>query len=323
LETIWITGGKGFIGRHLASFLAKQRNKAYGVGHGLWAEEDSARASYRYWCNGEIEASNLSLLQTISGRPDTIFHLAGGSSVVASLQRPREDFSRTVESTSRLLEWVRQNSLNSRVVAVSSAAVYGRSDLGSLREDVCVAPSSPYGHHKAMMENLCSMYCKNYGLQIAVVRLFSIYGQGLKKQLLWDICCKLDANKIKGPTLEGTGHEVRDWLHVSDAVRLLWMARELCGENCKILNGGTGKGTTVAEIAEIVCRTWGVKFRAEFSGVARKGDPERLVANIACAAKLGFEPTVMLEDGILEMTQWFRGNQRSLSNLLEPPEVMP
>src|SRR5213593_4723300 len=107
MSTIWITGGRGFIGRHLARFVAGQDHRVLGIGHGLWPAEAARKWSYSYWCNGEIESSNLSQLVSVSGLPDTIYHLAGGSSVGASFQNPYEDFSRTVGTTVRLLEWVR------------------------------------------------------------------------------------------------------------------------------------------------------------------------------------------------------------------------
>ena len=91
-----------------------------------------------------------------------------------------------------------------------------------------------------MMEALCRSYGENFGLRAAIVRLFSVYGEELHKQLLWDICCKLDARESAPLLLGGTGLEIRDWLHVSDAVSLLWMARQVCSPECPSMNGGPG-----------------------------------------------------------------------------------
>ncbi len=310
MPIIWITGGKGFIGRHLSRRCAEAGAAVFGIGHGSWPAGDARHWSVSHWINGEIESSNLSQLAGISGRPDTVFHLAGGSSVGISLQSPLEDFTRTVETTARLLEWVRIHAAETKIVAVSSAAVYGAGHTGPIPESARVRPYSPYGHHKSMMEALCHSYGENFGLSAAIVRLFSVYGEELHKQLLWDICCKLDGGRSAPLELGGTGREIRDWLHVSDAVSLLWMARQACSPGCAVLNGGTGRGTTVTEVARTVCDAWQAPVEIRFSGLARAGDPERLIADTARAAAMGFTPAVSLAEGTRRTVDWFRSRAR-------------
>lgn len=313
MSTIWITGGKGFIGRHVARFIAEHNHRVFGIGHGLWSPQDAIKWSYSYWCNSEIEPSNLSQLANVSGLPDIVYHLAGGSSVGASFQNPHEDFSRTVETTARLLEWIRLTAPDCKIVSVSSAAVYGANHTGKITEDARISPYSPYGFHKAIMETLCRSYSENFGLHVSIVRLFSVYGAGLEKQLIWDICCKLAAARLGPVTLDGTGQEVRDWIHISDAVKLLWLARNECGSGCKIINGGTGSGSKISDVADVVRRTWGASSAIEFNGKARKGDPLSLIADIAKARQLGFQASVNIADGIFEITNWFKNRGKSLS----------
>jgi UDP-glucose 4-epimerase len=303
--TIWITGGKGFIGRHLARFAAGQGSRVLGIGHGHWPAEAAADWSYESWSDGEVESSNLSQLALVAGLPDTIFHLAGGSSVGVSFQNPHEDFTRTVETTARLLEWTRIHSPRSKIVAVSSAAVYGAGHTGAIPETAEQSPFSPYGFHKAMMESLCRSYGANFGLSTAIVRLFSVYGATLEKQLIWDLCGKLSSGSER-VALGGTGNEVRDWLHISDAVRLLWLAREECSASGQAINGGTGVGTRIADIAELVRMKWGEARSIEFNGKVRAGDPTSLVANVSRATDLGFRPAVDLDRGMQETVAWFR-----------------
>lgn len=309
MTTIWITGGKGFIGRHLARLVSVQGNRVCGIGHGLWPAEEAGKWGYANWCNGEIEAANLSQLAQASGLPDIVYHLAGGSSVGASLQHPREDFCRSVESTSRLLEWWRLNSPDARIVSASSAAVYGVAPVGPIPEHAAISPYSPYGSHKAMMESLCRAYAGNFGLRVAIVRMFSVYGAGLEKQLVWDLCGKLAVAGNSPVVLGGTGCELRDWLHVSDAAALLWLARAQCDVICPAVNGGTGIATSIREVAEMVCEAWGGGAGIEFSGIARAGDPPCLVADCTRAIQLGFKPGVMLAEGIREAVGWFKARK--------------
>ncbi len=308
---VWVTGGKGFIGRHLARHIAQTGATVFGIGHGLWARSDAARWSFADWLNGEIESANLSQLARLSGPPDAVFHLAGGSSVGVSLQSPQEDFSRTVATTARLLEWVRVHAASAAVVCASSAAVYGARHSEPIPETAPVMPYSPYGYHKSMMEALCRSYGENFGLNAAIVRLFSVYGEELHKQLLWDICCKLDAGDSAPLRLGGTGLEIRDWLHVSDAVSLLSMARQACSPECPVMNGGTGHGMAVMEVARTVCEAWHIPADVRFSGVARPGDPESLIADTSKAIALGFAPTVPFAQGIRRTVDWFRSRTKS------------
>lgn len=309
MTTIWITGGKGFIGRHLARLVSGHGNRVCGIGHGLWPAEEARKWGYADWCNGEIEAANLSQLAQASGLPNIVYHLAGGSSVGASFQRPREDFCRSVESTSRLLEWWRLNAPDARIVSASSAAVYGIAPAGPIPEDAAISPYSPYGSHKAMMESLCHAYAENFGLRVAIVRMFSVYGAGLEKQLVWDLCGKLAVAGNSPVVLGGTGRELRDWLHVSDAAALLWLAHAQCDVSCPVANGGTGIATSIREVAGMVCEAWGGGAGVEFSGIARAGDPPCLIADCTRAIQLGFKPGVMLAEGIREAVGWFKARK--------------
>ncbi|MDR4464010.1 MAG: NAD(P)-dependent oxidoreductase [Nitrospira sp.] len=306
MATIWITGGKGFIGRHLARLIFLEGNRVCGIGHGLWPAEEARKWGYTDWCNGEIEATNLSQLAHVSGLPDVVYHLAGGSSVGASLLHPREDFCRSVESTSRLLEWCRLNTRELRIVSVSSAAVYGVTPVGPISERSDLRPYSPYGVHKSMMEGLCQAYARSFGLSLAIVRLFSVYGAGLEKQLIWDLCIKLKRQGNSPVLLGGTGTELRDWVHVTDAAALLWLVRGQCDASCPVINGGTGIATSIHEVAGTVCEAWGEDVGVTFSGIARVGDPPCLVADSTKAAHLGFKPRVRLDDGIHQTVGWFK-----------------
>lgn len=306
MATIWITGGKGFIGRHLARLVSREGHRVCGIGHGLWPEEEAGKWGYADWCNGEIEAANLSQLAQREGLPDVVYHLAGGSSVGLSLLHPREDFCRSVESTSRLLEWVRLTAPDARVVSASSAAVYGAGYAEPIPEHASLSPYSPYGSHKAMMESLCRLYAGNFGLRVAIVRMFSVYGAGLEKQLIWDLCGKLARSGERPVVLGGTGNELRDWVHVSDAAALLWLVRAQCDSRCPVVNGGTGVATSIRNVAGMVCAAWGGGAGVGFSGIARVGDPPSLVADCSKALEVGFRPGVMLGEGIRETVGWFK-----------------
>lgn len=307
--TVWITGAAGFMGRYLARALADAGHVVHGIGHGALTDSEKQRLGLRTWLNGEIDANNLNALAA-HGLPSKVFHLAGGSSVGLSIAQPLEDFSRNVASTARLLEWLRKSSPESLVVAVSSAAVYGADHHDPISERAAPAPMSPYGAHKLMMEQLCQSYAMTFGMRTLVARLFSVYGPELRKQLLWDVCSRLQQD---GQTLVlgGTGAETRDWTDVRDIARLLTTIAELPQpEKFRIINGGSGRGTSVAEITGMLVRNWGNDVAVRYSGVVRPGDPPSLLADDAVLRRLPFVWQISLEQGIADYVKWFKGRVR-------------
>lgn len=305
MKSALITGARGFVGRHLALSLHQQGIQVCGIGHGAWTESDRAAWRVSYWLNGDVTKRNLDIVQSSVGRPDVVFHLAGGSSVGPSLLAPEEDFRRSVLSTAELLEWARLTAPDTRFVLASSAAVYGAGHSRAIRETDALAPYSPYGYHKRIAEELFESYGKNFGLNVAIVRLFSVYGSELRKQLLWDACGRLagDATRL---VLGGSGDEVRDWLHISDAVELLRMAAVHASRDGFIVNGGTGIPVTVREIAKQLCASWGMNTKLEFSGVSRQGDPLYLVADTDQSELLGVHPQIRWEVGVADYVEWFK-----------------
>lgn len=301
---VLVTGAKGFIGQHLAQRLSLEGHRVFGVGHGAWPEDEARACGVEGWLNGEIRGSNLRSLAKRMDGPDVIFHLAGGSSVGAAIASPGEDFSRTVATTAELLEWVRLESPHTRVIAVSSAAVYGTGRDGPLPEDSPQLPYSPYGYHKLMMEQLCRSFRESYGIRASVVRLFSVYGSGLKKQLLWDLCSRLSRG-MRSVQLGGSGAELRDWTDVRDIACALTFLMTSTTEDLSAINVGTGVDTSVRRISELVLGVWPHPAEVTFSGKSRAGDPFSLVADGRRLPGMGFKWTVPVEQGIADYVKWF------------------
>ncbi|WP_439369424.1 NAD-dependent epimerase/dehydratase family protein [Bradyrhizobium sp. DASA03120] len=307
---LWVTGANGFIGRHLARVLADRGHNVHGIGHGAIADAEQKRIGLEHWLNGEIDATNLDALAGRSGLPAAVFHLAGGSSVGLSIAQPFEDFSRTVNSTARLLEWLRRSAPDCRLIAASSAAVYGAQHSGNIPEEAEPRPLSPYGYHKLMMEQLCRSYVACFGLRAIVVRLFSVYGASLRKQLLWDMCSRLQRGE-RELILGGTGGELRDWVDVRDVARLFArLATQPQAESLDLVNGGGGMAITVAEIASIVASSWGDEAGVRFSGIARPGDPFSLVANGEKLRAMSFTWQIPVSQGIADYVRWFKDDAR-------------
>lgn len=298
-----ITGCRGFIGRHLARRMSEAGYAVIGIGHGAWTQGEHHAWGVTEWCNADVTRTNLEAVAGDTRQIEVVFHLAGGSSVAPSLVLPAEDFRRSVGSTLEVLEWCRNRPERPSVVLASSAAVYGDQYGRPVHASDPGRPKSPYGHHKLMSEQLVQSYAESFGVAASIVRLFSVYGPELRKQLLWDACHKLRATP-GSLTLAGTGEELRDWLHVSDAARVLHHAARTASRESGVIHGATGVPVTVREIADALCAEFGgAHGGASFSGQVRRGDPRVLVSYPEDVPNLG--PMRPWREGVAEYVSWF------------------
>ncbi|HWY61212.1 MAG TPA: SDR family oxidoreductase [Rhizomicrobium sp.] len=296
-----VTGAIGAIGRHVVRQLTHQGCEVVGIGHGARPQSLPLAA----WINGEINSDNLGVLMASRDRPAAVIHLAGGSTVGPSLTAPAEDFFRTAAATVRLLEWVRQTAPEAAVVLASSAAVYGDAQSVPILEDAALRPLSPYGTHKAMMEMVGASWGGNFGIKVASVRLFSVYGPGLEKQLIWEICNQLAQGRTKF-VLGGTGAETRDWVHIKDAARILIAAISRATPLAPSFNGCTGVAVSVADAVHALGSGWGREIDISFNGLRRIGDPEHLVGDPRRAAAAGLATKIAPIDGLRQFGADFR-----------------
>jgi UDP-glucose 4-epimerase len=313
-STMLVTGARGFIGRHLCQHLSRMGHAVLGLGHGAWPEADARRYGVTRWLNGDVHASNLRSV-TVSAIPDVVYHLAGGSSVAAALANPREDFMRTVAGTVELVEWIRRDAPHARLVAVSSAAVYGATHVGPIAERAAIDPISPYGYHKFMMEGICRAHGRCFGISSVITRPFSVYGPGLAKQLPWDLCTRLGAGE-RIVTLGGTGHEHRDWTHVLDLVQYLDRLAGVACPEVPTFNVGTGVGTPVADVARWIADAFALQTgcpaaEIHFSGESRPGDPTSLVADVSAGGLVGLRCGRTAQSGLADFVRWFVKDRNS------------
>ena len=180
-----VTGAAGSIGRHLCADLSRQGYQVLGLGRGSWGPAGPGKWGVSRWLRADVSAASLASLLG-NDRAACYVHCAGSGAVSASFAEPLADFEKTTSSTLILLDHVRKTNPEARTVLASSAAVYGEQGEHDLVESAPRAPVSPYGVHKHAAELLCESYARFLGLSVSIVRLFSVYGEEVGKQLLWD-----------------------------------------------------------------------------------------------------------------------------------------
>ena len=296
---VLITGAYGFIGRHVARVLAAEGLTIIGIGHGAWSREQWRKWGISEWHAADVNFDNL---VTHAGLPQAVVHCAGSGTVGFSATHPHQDYQRTVATTAAVLEFVRLYAKDAAVVYPSSAAVYGYARRLPIAETEAPSPVSAYGVHKQMAEQLCAAYARHFGIKAAIVRLFSVYGNGLRKQLLWDACSKLGRGEAE---FFGTGAELRDWLHVEDAATLLALARRHASTACPVVNGGSGAGVAVADIVQEIRNAMHADVAVTFDGKVRDVDPPTYVADVNRAAAWGWRARKPWQEGVRAYAGWF------------------
>ena len=297
-----VLGAAGFVGRHVCKALSVQGVQVIGLGHGHFSLKEAHFWGIKRWIEDDIslDALNRHLPDV---QPAAIINCGGSGAVSYSYTHPYKDFQRAVDSTAAMLEWARLRSTSCRVVLVSSAAVYGDRGDTDATESTVRAPISPYGYHKVYAESLCVSFSHFFNVPVSIVRLFSVYGEGLRKQLLWDAMTKFAQGKYQ---FFGTGHELRDWIHVEDAARLVSLAATSSRAPYEIYNGAHTHATT-RDVLTKLAHAAGVLAEPLFNNETHVGNPRRLTANCGHAQRqLAWTPVVRLEDGLSRYAAWFK-----------------
>jgi UDP-glucose 4-epimerase len=303
-KIIIVLGSSGFIGAHLVSRLRSQNY--YVVGVDMVERVDltlGLKTPDRFYKLILPDQRFEKVLEEI--KPDTVINASGPASVASSLLDPAKDFNGSVDLCFFVLEALRKVLPECRFLLLSSAAVYGNPANLPVKEIAPLAPISPYGYHKMMCEALLKEYFLIYGVETSVVRIFSAYGPGLRKQILWDIYHKAITNKQV--ELFGTGEETRDFIFVQDVAYSIQLILEQGTFNADLYNVANGREVSVKELGQLFLSSLGLKnVEMVFSGQAKSGDPKRWCADIGQIRKMGYSPSVSLERGIPEYAGWIK-----------------
>jgi UDP-glucose 4-epimerase len=297
MRTVVVTGAGGFLGRAIVRKFAKAGWRVVGVDRAsIPTDVPCDRSLALRLPSTDFNAALLSIL------PELVIHAAGPSSVPASIADPAADFTNSVPVLLSVLEAVRAHAPSCRVLFLSSAAVYGNPAGVPVVESSATEPISPYGNHKLMCESLLREFHALYGLHTCAVRIFSAYGEGLRRQVLWDICRQALALPVV--RLMGTGAESRDFIHVEDVALGITVVVERGVFDARPYNLATGEETRIDELAALLIGAIGKSIPVEFSGEARPGDPHRWRADISRLTALGFAPGVPIKEGAQAYARW-------------------
>lgn len=303
--SVLVTGGAGFIGRHVVGELL-------GRGVAVRVLDDLSRArpgslaaftgrpGYLGLTQGDV-ADPAALRRGIMGM-DTVFHLAAAVDVGASVHGPVQVIRANVLGTLNVLEASR--AANLRLVLVSTCHVYASADH-PLDEQAATAPASPYAASKLAADELAAGYRRAFGLRHTIVRPFNVYGPWQRGDLEGGVVARFLQAALAERTLEvhGDGAQTRDFLFVADAARGIVDASAESAVG-RTLNLATGRETSIHQLARLIDDDAGRVRRVPHPHP--RAEVERYLGNAARARELlDWRPRVALPEGLARTRAWF------------------
>lgn len=311
-----VTGGAGFIGSHVCEQLLRSE-------HAVWAFDDlnpfydpelkrrnirevQALARPFEFVHGDI--TDRTAVAEVFGRAkfDQVIHLAARAGVRPSLEQPALYMRVNVEGTTNVLEAARLAGVK-KILIASTSSVYGINPKVPFSESDPVASTiSPYSASKLACEALGHVYHHLYGMDVVMLRLFTVYGQRQRPDLG---ICKFARLLSAGKAIPvfGDGTSARDYTFISDILDGI-MACTRMEFGYEIFNLGESQIVTLNHMIELLERALGAKAVIDRQPM-QPGDVPVTCADISKArARLGYNPRVKIEQGISLFVDWFRKN---------------
>lgn len=294
-KKILVIGSEGFIGSHLVSYYEKLNYEVLRVDI-IKKDED---------CYIQVDKDNPNYHKILSDfKVDYCLNCSGAASVPFSFEQPLNDFKLNVYNVVKLLDAIRLYSPDCKFVNFSSAAVYGNPKSIPISEDFSKSPISPYGFHKSMVENIMEEYNKYFNLKTCTLRLFSAYGNGLRKQIMFDLYKKFMSND--DVNLFGTGKETRDYIHIDDICNVVDLVLKNSHFENEVINVANGEEVELNKVATIFKEKMASSKEIVYSGNVRQGDPSKWQADISKIRNWGYSKTVTLDKGIERYIEWIK-----------------
>ncbi len=300
-----VIGGAGFIGSHIAERLISLGGDVVvldDLSSGKMANLASENGSLKI-IKGDCRAFDYDSLGVFDG----IFNEAARA-LLPSFEDPVTDLMVNSGGAIRVLEYAKKRKI--KVVHASSGSVYGNPEKIPISEVHPLNPISPYGVSKLASEFYCSMYHREFGVDVVALRYFNVYGprQAVSEEMgVIPIFVKraLGREPLK---IFGDGKQTRDFLNVGDVVTANLLAFRSGDSAGKIMNiGGGGREISIEELARMVMRLCGSEIPITYAG-AKPGDIRRLVADNRLAGEtIGYKPTVSLEPGLMKYIESVNG----------------
>ena len=321
---VLVTGAGGFIGHHPVKYLAEQGYWVRGVDIKHPEYEESPADEFQIL---DLRRFDNCLIATRG--VDEVYHLAADMGGIGYITAYHADISHNSAMINlHMIEAARINDAK-RFLFSSSACVYPMylqksPDVANLKEEDAypAEPEEGYGTEKLFMEEMCKYYKEDYGFETRVVRFHNVYGElgtyeGGKEKAPAAICRKL-ALASDGDEIEvwGDGKQTRSFMHVDDCVEGIY--RIMQSDYHHPLNLGTDELVTINELVDLVTKISGKNVNKRHDLSKPQGVRGRNSDNNRLREVLGWEPKILLADGLVPTYRWIESELRAAQRVPTP-----
>jgi nucleoside-diphosphate-sugar epimerase len=302
-----VTGGAGFIGSHLAEELVR-RGQTVRVADSLITGKKSNLDHIPGVEFLEGDLADMAVAERAVRGMEYVLHQAAIPSVPRSVKDPITSNRANITASLNVLVAARDAGVK-RIVYAGSSSAYGNTPTLPKREDMPTAPLSPYALQKLVVEQYCQMFTRLYGLETVTIRYFNVFGPRQDPGSPYSGVISLFSAALlerRQPTIYGDGGQTRDFTYVANVVDGVLRACEAPKASGEVINVACGARISLNELLASMNTIIGTDLRALYAA-EREGDVRDSLADIAKARRLlGYEPSVMLDEGLRRTLAWFR-----------------
>lgn len=312
--TVYITGVAGFIGSHVAEALLLRGDRVFGLDnfdpfYDRSLKEKNLADLSKYpgfrFTEGDIRDEAALGAWGDGSSVDVLVHMAAKAGVLPSVADPVGYADVNVSGTARVLSWARDHSVP-RILFASSSSVYGgNAKVPFSEEDPVDHPISPYAGTKRAGELLCHTFCHLYGMNIASLRFFTVYGPRQRPEMaIHKFTRLLFGGKDIG--IYGDGSSRRDYTYIDDVVGGVIGAFS-APPGHRIYNLGESATISLSDLVALLERITGLRAGRRHLPI-QPGDVPVTYADITRAREeIGYDPKVPVEEGVERFVRWYRG----------------
>jgi GDP-4-dehydro-6-deoxy-D-mannose reductase len=299
-----ITGASGFVGSAMTKYLLAKNIEVLGISR---SKSYLNNIETKEFCCDILQREKLEKIVN-EYKPDYIIHLASPAFIPNSISSPSHTYNTIFLGTLNVLESIRNNTVNAKMLYVSSADVYG-SHEGVLFETDSYNPINPYSSAKACSEMLCRQYVNNYGMDIVIARPFNHTGPGQSSDFVcsnfaYQIATLKDSRKL----YTGNIDVKRDFLDIDDVVDAYFKLL-LYGAHGQIYNVCSGQAISIRKIIEILFKNAGVcdyEIEVDPQKVRENDISLRIGSNARICKDVGWAPTVEMEETLYKLYLYWK-----------------
>jgi UDP-glucose 4-epimerase len=308
-KKVLVTGGAGFIGSNLVNKLSAE-GALVTVLDDLFSGDLSLIEDIPNTTFLKGSVTDFKLVEDLVEKADIVFNLAARN-IIVSTRRPYEDFKVNAGGMLNILIAAKKYGIE-RIVYASSASVYGNARYLPINEDDLLHILNPYAAGKLSGENYCSAFFESYDIPVTILRYSNVYGTNQSPfNPYCGVVSKFFTSVLndRPPQIHGDGEQTRDFTFVDDAVEatmLAGLSPKVVGE---VLNVGTGKETTVKQIAKLIIDLSGKDIQPVYKDRRDIDNLRRRVLNIEkIRQNLRWIPVTSLEEGLSKTYKWLSSN---------------